>query len=221
MENELTFRTAVGGYRKDEVLEYVENMNDKIYHMKKAQEEEVQRYQSRTTELETLLHQEAQKSAELNETQTRRICELEEETAGQKEENAGLKEELDRMEQRWRESVQDCGKLETERNMLREKLGREILRLRDENRKLLNRAEAAEKKAGCREDYEAVRDVLTNVQYKIAEYVNVINKTQQSLATSYQSMNGIKKKITAKLENKEENKEVNKEVNKDNQKEEE
>lgn len=200
MGDEMTFRTAVGGYRKDEVLEYVENMNDKLYHMKKSREEEVQNYQSRIRELEALLQKENLRSSELNETQMERIRILEGENAAQKEESARQKEELEKMEARWKASVQDCAKLETERDMLKEKLGREILRLRNENQKLTKRAEDAEKQAGCRDDYEAVRDVVSEVQYKIAEYVNVINKTQQSLAASYQSMNGIKKKIAEKLD---------------------
>lgn len=200
MGDEMTFRTAVGGYRKDEVLEYVENMNDKLYHMKKSREEEVQNYQSRIRELEALLQRENLRSSELNETQMERIRILEEENAAQKEECARQKEELEKMEARWKSSVQDCAKMETERDMLKEKLGREILRLRNENQKLTKRAEDAEKQAGCRDDYEAVRDVVSEVQYKIAEYVNVINKTQQSLAASYQSMNGIKKKIAEKLD---------------------
>ena len=31
MENEITFRTSVGGYRRDEVIEYVESMNEQIF----------------------------------------------------------------------------------------------------------------------------------------------------------------------------------------------
>lgn len=200
MGDEMTFRTAVGGYRKDEVLEYVENMNDKIYHMKKTQEEESQRHEERVRELEVLLQQKAQQSAETEEKQAQRLQELEEESAGLKEENARLQEELEKMEARWKTAVQDCTKMESERNMVKEKLGREVLRLRSQNEKLLQRAEIAEKNAGCRGDYEAVRDVIADVQYKIAEYVNVINKTQQSLATSYQSMSGIKRKIAEKLD---------------------
>ena len=40
MGEELEFRTAVGGYKKDDVLEYVENMNDKLSQMSRAHEEE-------------------------------------------------------------------------------------------------------------------------------------------------------------------------------------
>ena len=36
MENEITFRTSVGGYRRDEVIEYVESMNEQIFCLKKG-----------------------------------------------------------------------------------------------------------------------------------------------------------------------------------------
>ena len=39
MENEITFRTSVGGYRRDEVIEYVESMNEQIFCLKKESEE--------------------------------------------------------------------------------------------------------------------------------------------------------------------------------------
>ena len=39
MGAELEFRTAVGGYKKDDVLEYVENMNDKLDQMTRDHEE--------------------------------------------------------------------------------------------------------------------------------------------------------------------------------------
>ena len=35
MENEITFRTSVGGYRRDEVIEYVESMNEQIFCLKR------------------------------------------------------------------------------------------------------------------------------------------------------------------------------------------
>ena len=35
---------------------------------------------------------------------------------------------------------------------------------------------------------------------KITEYVNIINKTQESLGETYQRMNGIKKKIAQEIE---------------------
>ena len=40
MGDELEFRTAVGGYRKDDVLEYVESMNDKLFQMTRDHENE-------------------------------------------------------------------------------------------------------------------------------------------------------------------------------------
>ena len=51
MGAELEFRTAVGGYKKDDVLEYVENMNDKLDQMTRAHEEETKGYQNRIKEL--------------------------------------------------------------------------------------------------------------------------------------------------------------------------
>ena len=53
-------------------------------------------------------------------------------------------------------------------------------------------------------NHEVVHQAVSEVQYKIAEYVNVINKTQQSLAETYQGMNGIKKKLAAKMTKEEE-----------------
>lgn len=47
MGEELEFRTAVGGYRKDDVLEYVENMNDKIFQLNRAHEEESKAYRKK------------------------------------------------------------------------------------------------------------------------------------------------------------------------------
>lgn len=44
-----------------------------------------------------------------------------------------------------------------------------------------------------------MRSAVSEVQYKIAEYVNVLNKTQQKLAETYQSMNGIKKRVADKI----------------------
>ena len=34
MENEITFKTSVGGYKRDQVIEYVENMNEEIFRLK-------------------------------------------------------------------------------------------------------------------------------------------------------------------------------------------
>ena len=162
MGEELEFRTAVGGYKKDDVLEYVENMNDKLSQMSRAHEEETKRYQSRIQELEELLRQEEENSAALAEDQDKRL----------------------------------------------EGLAREILRLREENKVLREKLEKAEGNIGSRADYEGVRSAVSEVQYKIAEYVNVLNKTQQKLAATYQEMNGIKKKIADQLEKIQQEKEV-------------
>ena len=35
MEQEVNFRSSVGGYKKDDVIEYVENTNEEIFRMKK------------------------------------------------------------------------------------------------------------------------------------------------------------------------------------------
>lgn len=200
MGDELTFRTSVGGYKKDDVQEYIENMNEQIFQMKRAHEEEIAGYRAKESEMEALLNQEARRNSQTNEEQARKIQELEAENAKQKEENARLQGELDKLEEKWKAAVAEGAKEETEKKQLRDKLAREILRLRNENLKLEDRAKEAEKNVGCKGDYEAVRGVVSDVQYKIAEYVNVINKTQQSLAASYQSLNGIKKKIAAEIE---------------------
>lgn len=204
MADEITFRTAVGGYRKDEVQEYVENMNDEIFRLKKMHEDDSKNLQTRINDLEALLLQERKEDTEHSEESARKIQELETENDEQKEEIVRLQEDLAKMEERWKASVQKAAKFENERNLIKEKLGREVIRLRNENQKLTVRAEEAEKNAACREDYEAVRDVVSDIQYKIAEYVNVINKTQQGLAAGYQSMNSIKKKIVAKINQEEE-----------------
>ena len=73
MGAELEFRTAVGGYKKDDVLEYVENMNDKLDQMTRDHEEETKRYQSRIRELEEQLKQEETNSAVLAEDQDKRL----------------------------------------------------------------------------------------------------------------------------------------------------
>ena len=73
MGEELEFRTAVGGYKKDDVLEYVENMNDKLDQMTRAHEEETKGYQDRIRELEDLLKQKEENSAVLSEEQDKRL----------------------------------------------------------------------------------------------------------------------------------------------------
>ena len=78
MENELTFRTSVGGYRKDEVMEYVENLNDEMFHMKKTYEDEIGKLRVKVQELETLLQQSESNASRLAEEQSARIEKLEE-----------------------------------------------------------------------------------------------------------------------------------------------
>ena len=77
MGEELEFRTAVGGYRKDDVLEYVENMNDKIFQLNRAHEEESKAYRKKIEELEKLLRQEETNGAVLAQQQEDRKKELE------------------------------------------------------------------------------------------------------------------------------------------------
>lgn len=197
MEDEITFRTSVGGYRKDEVMEYVENMNDQIFRMKKESGEDAARYQAKIQELESVLKQEEVNSLQISEDSRKKQQDLE-------EENAQLKEQLRELEAKLEKTREEQAESQKEKEILKEKLAREILRLRSENKKLTEKWQEAERNVGSRADYEAVRSVVSEVQYKIAEYVNVINKTQQSLADTYQSMNGIKKKISAQME-KEEN----------------
>ena len=89
MENELTFRTAVGGYRKDEVMEYVENLNDEMFRMKKEYEDELVKLRLKVQELESLLQQEETNSSVLVGEQHEKIKNLE-------EENSSLKENLEK-----------------------------------------------------------------------------------------------------------------------------
>ncbi len=194
MENEITFRTSVGGYRRDEVIEYVESMNEQIFLMTKEHEEEVSNYKSRVKELEGLLKQEETNEAALVEEKGAKLeaCEAE---------NVKLKEDLEKLEGQYKAVHSDVVRLEAEKRILKEKLGREVLRLRTENQELKEKLQEAERNIGSEADYEGVRDAVSEVQYKIAEYVNIINKTQQSLAETYQQMNGIKKKVAEQLEN--------------------
>lgn len=194
MENEITFRTSVGGYRRDEVIEYVESMNEQIFLMKKEHEEEILAYKSRVKELEDLLKQEETNEAALVEEKGAKLEVYE-------AENIKLKEDLDKLEGQYKAVHSDVVRLEAEKRILKEKLGREVLRLRTENQELKEKLQEAERNIGSEADYEGVRDAVSEVQYKIAEYVNIINKTQQSLAETYQHMNGIKKKVAEKLEN--------------------
>lgn len=201
MGEELEFRTAVGGYKKDDVLEYVENMNDKLSQMSRAHEEETKRYQSRIQELEELLRQEEENSTALAEDQDKRL-------EGLARENSRLQDALTMAEEKQKFTQQEYLKAEQMKNAIKDKLAREILRLREENKVLREKLEKAEGNIGSRADYEGVRSAVSEVQYKIAEYVNVLNKTQQKLAATYQEMNGIKKKIADQLEKIQQEKEV-------------
>ena len=201
MGEELEFRTAVGGYKKDDVLEYVENMNDKLSQMSRAHEEETKSYQSRIQELEELLRQEEENSAALAEDQDKRL-------EGLARENSRLQDALTMAEEKQKFTQQEYLKAEQMKNAIKDKLAREILRLREENKVLREKLEKAEGNIGSRADYEGVRSAVSEVQYKIAEYVNVLNKTQQKLAVTYQEMNGIKKKIADQLEKIQQEKEV-------------
>ena len=193
MGEELEFRTAVGGYKKDDVLEYVENMNDKLDQMTRAHEEETKGYQDRIRELEDLLKQEEENSAVLSEEQDKRL-------EGLAKENSRLQDELAIAEEKMKITQQDYLKTEQMKNLIKDKLAREILRLREENKTLKERLEEAEENIGSKADYEGVRSAVSEVQYKIAEYVNILNKTQQKLAGTYQDMNSIKKRIAEQIE---------------------
>ena len=193
MGEELEFRTAVGGYKKDDVLEYVENMNDKLDQMTRAHEEETKGYQDRIRELEDLLKQKEENSAVLSEEQDKRL-------EGLAKENSRLQDELAVAEEKLKITQQDYLKTEQMKNLIKDKLAREILRLREENKTLKERLEEAEENIGSKADYEGVRSAVSEVQYKIAEYVNILNKTQQKLAGTYQDMNSIKKRIAEQIE---------------------
>ena len=193
MGEELEFRTAVGGYNKDDVLEYVENMNDKLDQMTRAHEEETKGYQDRIRELEDLLKQKEENSAVLSEEQDKRL-------EGLAKENSRLQDELAVAEEKLKITQQDYLKTEQMKNLIKDKLAREILRLREENKTLKERLEEAEENIGSKADYEGVRSAVSEVQYKIAEYVNILNKTQQKLAGTYQDMNSIKKRIAEQIE---------------------
>ena len=193
MGEELEFRTAVGGYKKDDVLEYVENMNDKLDQMTRAHEEETKGYQDRIRELEDLLKQEEENSAVLSEEQDKRL-------EGLAKENSRLQDELAIAEEKLKITQQDYLETEQMKNLIKDKLAREILRLREENKTLKERLEEAEENIGSKADYEGVRSAVSEVQYKIAEYVNILNKTQQKLAGTYQDMNSIKKRIAEQIE---------------------
>lgn len=200
MENELTFRTSVGGYRKDEVMEYVENLNDEMFHMKKTYEDEIGKLRVKVQELETLLQQSESNASRLAEEQSARIEKLEEENADLKENLDTATKELGEVKIQYQKAQTQCDKEALEKQSIKEKLAKEILRLRAENQVIRENWKDAENRAGCKEDYEAVREAVSEAQFKITEYVNIINKTQESLGETYQRMNGIKKKIAQEIE---------------------
>lgn len=200
MENELTFRTAVGGYRKDEVMEYVENLNDEMFRMKKEYEDELVKLRLKVQELESLLQQEETNSSALAEEQHEKIKNLEEENSSLKDNLEKTAGDLEQIKVQCKEAEADRDREAEEKQNIKEKLAKEILRLRAENKVLRENWKDAEKRAGCKEDYEAVREVVSEAQFKITEYVNIINKTQESLGETYQQMNGIKRKIAEEIE---------------------
>ncbi|MEF2953230.1 MAG: hypothetical protein U0O33_01870 [Blautia sp.] len=200
MENELTFRTSVGGYRKDEVMEYVENLNDEMFHMKKTYEDEIGRLRVKVQELETLLQQSESNASRLAEEQSARIEKLEGENADLKETLDATTKELGEVKIQYQKAQTQRDKEALEKQSIKEKLAKEILRLRAENQVIRENWKDAENRAGCKEDYEAVREAVSEAQFKVTEYVNIINKTQESLGETYQRMNGIKKKIAQEIE---------------------
>lgn len=199
MENELTFRTSVGGYRKDEVMEYVENLNDEMFHMKKTYEDEIGKLRVKVQELETLLQQSESNASRLSEEQSARIEKLEEENADLKDNLDTITRELGEVKIQYQKAQTQRDKEALEKQSIKEKLAKEILRLRAENQVIRENWKDAENRAGCKEDYEAVREAVSEAQFKITEYVNIINKTQESLGETYQRMNGIKKKIAQEI----------------------
>lgn len=193
MAEDVTFRSAMRGYKKEDVLEYVENTKDELFRLKKDSEEEKKRLQDRIDELERILEQgEVKQKAFLEQKQ--------EEAEKLEKENETLKKNLSSLEEIVTELRENYRKEEAEKKKIQNKLGREVLRQRSENQKLQNLLQEAEKNAGTRAEYEEVRDVVSEVQYKIAEYVNFLNKSQQKLGTLYQNMNGIKKKVAKEIE---------------------
>ena len=191
--------TSVGGYRKDEVMEYVENLNDEMFHMKKTYEDEIGKLRVKVQELETLLQQSESNASRLAEEQSARIEKLEEGNADLKENLDTATRELGEVKIQYQAQTQR-DKEALEKQSIKEKLAKEILRLRAENQVIRENWKDAENRAGCKEDYEAVREAVSEAQFKITEYVNIINKTQESLGETYQRMNGIKKKIAQEIE---------------------
>ena len=171
MENELTFRTSVGGYRKDEVMEYVENLNDEMFHMKKTYEDEIGKLRVKVQELETLLQQSESNASRLAEEQSARIEKLEEGNADLKENLDTATRELGEVKIQYQKAQTQRDKEALEKQSIKEKLAKEILRLRAENQVIRENWKDAENRAGCKEDYEAVREAVSEAQFKITEYV--------------------------------------------------
>ena len=104
MEQELNFRSSVGGYKKDDVIEYVENTNEEIFRLKKEKEEEAAGYQAKIQELEGLLRQEETNSSQLAEEQEQKLTRLE--------------EALDKMETKWKDAYEEYVRTDNEKQML-------------------------------------------------------------------------------------------------------
>ena len=168
-------------------------MNDKLDQMTRSHEEETKGYQERIRELEELLKQEEENSVALTEDQDKRL-------EGLAKENSRLQDELAMAKEKQRRTQKDYLETKQMKNLIKDKLAREILRLREENKGLKENLTEAERQVVSRADYEGVRSAVSEVQYKIAEYVNILNKTQQKLAGTYQDMNSIKKKIAGQIE---------------------
>ena len=164
MGEEVNFRSAMRGYKKEDVWEYVENKKEEIFQLTKNREEEKKENEALKQDNETL-----------------------------KKNLAALEEIVGELREKYKNE-------EAEKKKIQNKLGREVLRQRAENQELQERLQEAEKNAGTRAEYEEVREVVSEVQYKIAEYVSAINKTQQKLGTMYQRMNAVKKKVAKELE---------------------
>ena len=111
-----------------------------------------------------------------------------------------VSKELEQVRMQYQKTEEQRDREAREKQNIKEKLAKEILRLRAENQVLRENWKDAENRAGCKEDYEAVREAVSEAQFKIIEYVNIINKTQESLGETYQRMNGIKKKIAEEIE---------------------
>ena len=110
MENEITFRTSVGGYRRDEVIEYVESMNEQIFCLKKESEEAASNYKARIHELETLLVQKEANEATLIEENGAKLEEYE-------TENAKLKEDLEKLEEQYKAVHSDVARKTGQRSI--------------------------------------------------------------------------------------------------------